>query len=236
MVEIGGIPILWHIMKGLSTFGINEFVICAGYKQELIKQYFANYPLHGSDITFDFRNGGVAQVHHRNLEPWLVSVVDTGLHTMTGGRVKRIRDYTNNETFLLTYGDGLSDVNIADLLDFHRSHGKMITLSAYNADQRFGVLDLDEHGQVREFREKTSGDGNMINIGFMAIEPEFLDLIDGDDTTLEREPLERAAKMGQLVAYRHDGFWQCMDTAREKDRLEELWATGAAPWRTWGDQ
>ena len=233
MVEIGDKPILWHIMKIYSAYGFNEFVICAGYKQHVIKEYFADYFLHQSDITFDFTNGNEMVVHHNAAEPWKVTVVDTGLNTMTGGRVKRIKPYINNEPFMLTYGDGVSDVNISKLLEFHKSHGKMVTMSAYNAGQRFGVLDIDENGQIKEFREKTKGDGNLINIGFMVCQPEFIDYIHGDDTILEKQPLEMVAKEDQLMAYKHEGFWQCMDTVREKEQLEKMWANGYAPWKVW---
>lgn len=233
MVEIGDKPILWHIMKIYSAYGFNEFVICAGYKQHVIKEYFADYFLHQSDITFDFTNGNEMVVHHNAAEPWKVTVVDTGLNTMTGGRVKRIKPYINNEPFMLTYGDGVSDVNISKLLEFHKSHGKMVTMSAYNAGQRFGVLDIDENGQIKEFREKTKGDGNLINIGFMVCQPEFIDYIHGDDTILEKQPLEMVAKEDQLMAYKHEGFWQCMDTVREKEQLEKMWANGNAPWKVW---
>lgn len=236
MVELGGMPILWHIMKLYSHYGFNEFIICAGYKQHVIKEYFADYFLHTSDITYDFTNGrSEMTVHHSASEPWKVTVVDTGLNTMTGGRVRRVRDYVGNEPFMLTYGDGVSNLDIKALVEFHQSHGKLITMSAYNAGQRFGVLDIDDAGQVKEFREKTQGDGNMINIGFMVCQPEFIDYIDGDSTTLEREPLERAAQDGQLMAYRHTGFWQCMDTVREKEQLEKLWTSGQAPWKVWND-
>lgn len=234
MIEIGGQPILWHIMKQYSAYGFNEFVICAGYKQNVIKEYFAEYFFRTSDITFDFSQGRNDMIVHRNnTEPWKVSVVDTGLNTMTGGRIRRIRDYIGDETFMLTYGDGVSNVNISALLDFHRSHGKLVTMSAYNAGQRFGVLDIDESGSVNEFREKTQGDGNMINIGFMVCEPAFIDYIDGDTTILEKAPLETMANMGQLMAYKHEGFWQCMDTTREKDALEKMWREDNAPWKIW---
>ena len=236
MVELGGKPILWHIMKLYSHHGFNEFIICAGYKQHVIKEYFADYFLHTSDITYDFTGGKNEMIVHRNAsEPWKVTVVDTGLGTMTGGRVRRVRDYIGDEAFMLTYGDGVSNLDITKLLNFHRSHGKMVTMSAYNAGQRFGVLDIAGDGQIRDFREKTQGDGNMINIGFMVCQPEFFDYIDGDDTVLEKTPLETVAKMGQLMAYRHDGFWQCMDTVREKEQLERLWAKGQAPWKVWAD-
>ena len=233
MVEIGDKPILWHIMKLYSHYGFNEFVICAGYKQHVIKEYFADYFLHQSDVTFDFSNGNEMIVHHNVAEPWKVTIVDTGLNTMTGGRVKRVKPYIGNEPFFLTYGDGVSNVNIAKLLEFHKSHGKLVTMSAYNAGQRFGVLDIDEGGHITEFREKTKGDGNLINIGFMVCQPEFVDYIDGDETVLEKAPLERAAHEGELMAYKHDGFWQCMDTVREKEQLEKMWAAGNAPWKVW---
>lgn len=236
MVELGGMPILLHIMKLYAHYGFNEFIICAGYKQHVIKEYFADYFLHTSDITYDFTNGQNDMIVHRNnSERWKVTVVDTGLNTMTGGRVKRVREYVGNEPFMLTYGDGVSNVNISKLLEFHKAHGKMVTMSSYNVGQRFGVLDIDENGKIREFREKTQGDGNQINIGFMVCQPEFFNYIDGDDTVLEKKPLETAAKMGELMAYKHDGFWQCMDTVREKEQLEKMWANGQAPWKVWED-
>lgn len=234
MVELGGMPILWHIMKLYGHYGLNEFVICAGYKQHVIKEYFADYFLHTSDITYDFSSGkNEMTVHHNTAEPWKVTIVDTGLNTMTGGRVKRVKEYLGNEPFMLTYGDGVSDISIQKLLTFHKQHGKMVTMSAYNAMQRFGVLDIGEDGSIKEFREKAKGDGGLINIGFMVCQPEFLDYIDGDETVLEKAPLEKAAKDGQLMAYRHDGFWQCMDTLREKEMLEQLWISGNAPWKVW---
>lgn len=236
MVDLGGMPILLHIMKLYSAHGFNEFIICAGYKQHVIKEYFADYFLHTSDVTFDFTNGkNEMTVHQNHSEKWKVTVVDTGLNTMTGGRVKRVRDYIGNEPFMLTYGDGVSDVNITKLLEFHKSHGKMVTMTAYNAGQRFGVLDIDEQGHINEFREKTKGDGNLINIGFMVCQPEFINLIDGDSIVLEKAPLETAAKQGQLMAFKHEGFWQCMDTVREKEQLEKMWASGNAPWKVWAD-
>ncbi len=236
MVELGGMPILLHIMKLYSHYGFNEFIICAGYKQHVIKEYFADYFLHTSDITFDYTNGkNEVTIHQNTSERWKVTVVDTGLNTMTGGRVKRIREYVGSEPFMLTYGDGVSDVNIKGLLEFHKSHGKMVTMSSYNAGQRFGVLDIDSKGKIREFREKTQGDGNQINIGFMVCQPEFFNYIDGDDTVLEKKPLETAARIGELMAYKHDGFWQCMDTVREKEQLEKMWANGQAPWKVWED-
>lgn len=236
MIEIGGKPILWHIIKTFSAYGINEFVILAGYKQHIIKEYFADYFLHMSDVTYDFTHGkSDVIVHHTSSEKWKVTVVDTGLNTMTGGRVKRVKEYIGNEPFLLTYGDGVADINIADLLQFHKKSGGLVTMSAYNAGQRFGVLDINADGKVLEFREKTQGDGNMINIGYMVCDPAFLEYIDGDDTVLEKQPMERVAREGKLMAYRHTGFWQCMDTIREKELLEKLWAEGKAPWRVWKD-
>lgn len=234
MVDLGGMPILWHIMKLYSAHGYNEFIICAGYKQHVIKEYFADYFLHTSDITFDFTEGkNTMTVHSNYSEKWKVTVVDTGLNTMTGGRIKRVKDYVGNEPFLLTYGDGVSNVDITELVRFHKIHGKMVTMSAYNAGQRFGVLDIDENSCIKEFREKTVGDGNLINIGFMVCQPEFFGYIDGDSTVLEKTPLERAAKENQLMAYKHEGFWQCMDTVREKEQLEKMWASGNAPWKVW---
>ena len=233
MVEIGDYPILWHIMKYYSSFGYNDFVICLGYKAYLIKEFFADYYLHMSDITFDFQNGNKMIVHDNFAEPWKVTLVDTGLNTMTGGRLKRIQNHIGDETFMLTYGDGVSDVNLQKLLEFHRSHGKLVTISAYNAGQRFGVLDVAPDGHIEEFREKTEGDGNLINIGYMVCQPEFIDYIADDNTVLEKKPLEQAAQDGQLMAYRHEGFWQCMDTVREKEQLERMWASGQAPWKVW---
>lgn len=236
MVELGGMPILWHIMKLYSHYGFREFVICAGYKQHVIKEYFADYFLHTSDITYDFTNGRNEMIVHHNVsEPWKVTVVDTGKNTMTGGRVKRVREYIGDEPFMLTYGDGVADLNVAKLLEFHRSHGKMVTISGYNPGQRFGVLDVDSRGMIHEFREKTKGDGDLINIGYMVCQPEFINCIDDDTTVLEKKPLETAAMMGQLMAYKHEGFWQCMDTLREKNALEKLWESGKAPWKVWAD-
>lgn len=237
MIEIGGKPILWHIMKIYSSYGFNDFIILAGYKQHVIKEYFADYFLHMSDVTYDFTQGkNDIIVRRTDSEKWRVTVVDTGLKTMTGGRVKRVKDYIGNETFMLTYGDGVADIDIAALYQCHQKGGKLVTMSAYNAGQRFGVLDIDsDTGVVKEFREKTRGDGNMINIGYMVCEPEFLTYIEGDDTILEKAPLERAAREGRLLAYRHRGFWQCMDTVREKELLEKLWERGNAPWKVWKD-
>lgn len=233
MIEIGEKPILWHIMKSYSSFDHNDFIICCGYKAYAIKEYFADYYLHNCDITFDFRNGNVMETHTNSLEPWRVTLVDTGLHTMTGGRVKRVQSYVGDETFLLTYGDGVSDVDINKLIAFHKSHGKLATMTTINVGQRFGVLDIEDDGRISAFREKSDNDGSMINAGFMVLEPQIFDYIDGDSTILEREPLERLAADGQLMAYKHEGFWQCMDTQRDKQKLEELWASEKAPWRKW---
>ena len=233
MIEIGGQPILWHIMKIYSTHGFNEFIICAGYKQHVIKEYFADYFLHTSDVTFDFTNNNEMVVHHNSAEPWKVTVVDTGLNTMTGGRVKRIQKYVGDETFMLTYGDGVSDVDITKLVEFHKSHGKIATMTAVNVTQRFGVLDINETGVISSFREKKARDNGVINGGFMVLEPKIFDYIDGDSTVFEQKPLESVAQAGQLMAFQHDGFWQCMDTQRDKMQLEKLWSEGKAPWKIW---
>ena len=233
MLEIGGMPILWHIMKEYSYHGFHEFIVCAGYKQHLIKEWFADYFLHTSDITFDFTQDNKIIVHNRHAEPWKVTVVDTGLNTMTGGRVKRIQPYVGDKPFMLTYGDGVSDVDIGALLDFHKAHGKLATLTSVNMAQRFGVLDIGEDGAIRAFREKAEDDGSRINAGYMVLNPEIFDLIEGDATIFERDPLEAVAKNNQLMSFEHNGFWQCMDTKREMDKLEELWASGHAPWKVW---
>jgi glucose-1-phosphate cytidylyltransferase len=233
MIEVGGMPILWHIMKHYSHYGFNDFIICCGYKQHAIKEYFADYYLHRSDVTFDFASSNKMTVHSNISEPWKVSLVDTGLDTMTGGRVKRIRDYLDQGPFMLTYGDGVSDVNLLDLLRFHREHGCMITLTAIQPETRFGVLSIDNDNSVSKFREKSKGDGSWVNGGFMVLEPGVMNLIEGDRTVFEREPLERAAFEGQLKAYRHWGFWQCMDTLRDRNLLEQLWSSGRAPWKVW---
>ena len=232
-IGIPPISILWHIMKEYSYYGINEFVICAGYKQHVIKEWFADYFLHTSDITFDFTNGNEIIVHNKHAEPWKVTVVDTGLHTQTGGRVKRIRDYVDGETFMLTYGDAVGNVNIQELLDFHKSHGKIGTVSVYNFGQNKGVLEIGANGMVDAFREKSDLDGDLINIGFFVFEPMLFDYIDGDTTVFEKEPLNGLVSEGQLAAYTHKGFWQCMDTLREKQQLEKLWESGKAPWKLW---
>ena len=232
MIEIGEKPILWHIMKHYSQYGYNEFVICLGYKQYVVKEFFADYFLHTSDVTFDLANNSM-KVHNNYAEPWKVTLIDTGLHTMTGGRVKRIREYVGNEPFMLTYGDGVSDIDLKALEEFHRVHGKIATISAVNVGQRFGVLDMDGTGQINSFREKNDNDGGVINGGFMIMNPEVFDYIEGDTTVLEREPLENLAKNGELMAFHHTGFWKCMDTQRDKMQLEDMWASGKAPWKTW---
>lgn len=234
MIDLGGKPILWHIMKLYSHYGFNDFIICAGYKQYVIKEYFADYFLHTSDITYDFTNGrNEMTVHHNSSEPWKVTVVDTGLNTMTGGRVKRIQEYVGDGPFMLTYGDGVCDVDIGKLVEFHRAHGKLATLTSVIQKQQKGVLDIDAVGAVRAFREKQEGDGAPINAGFMVLEPQVFDYLDSDKTVLEREALEQLAVEGQLMSYRHVGFWQCMDNIREKEILEKLWASGQAPWKVW---
>ena len=234
MIDIGGKPILWHIMKEYSYYGYNDFIICAGYKQHVIKEWFADYYLHNSDVTFNFREGGSMEIHNNVAEPWKVTVIDTGLNTMTGGRVKRIKDYIGNEPFMLTYGDGVSDININELVKFHQSHGKIATLSAIHVEQRFGVLDIDRESQaITAFREKSSADGSRINAGYMVLQPEIFDYIDGDNTVFEKEPLQRLAEIDELRAYKHNGFWQCMDTKREMEQLEKLIASEEAPWMIW---
>jgi glucose-1-phosphate cytidylyltransferase len=233
MIEIGERPILWHIMKHYSRFGFDDFVVCLGYKGYYIKEYFAHYFLHESDVTFDFREGNRRVIHAHKAEPWKVTLVDTGLETMTGGRVRRVRPYLGEETFLLTYGDGVADVDLSALVDFHRSHGKLATVTAAQPGGRFGALELGEGDVVHGFREKPQGDGGWINAGFFVMEPAVIDRIDGDSTLLEREPMERLAREGQLVARRHAGFWQPMDTLRDKTLLESLWRSGKAPWKVW---
>lgn len=233
MLEIGEMPILWHIMKEYAVYGVHEFIICAGYKQHVIKEWFANYFLHTSDVTFDFSNNNEVIVHHKNTEPWKVTVVDTGLHTQTGGRVKRIREYIGNETFMVTYGDGVGDINIAELLEYHKSHGKAATVTVYNFGQNKGVIEVGKSGSIEAFREKSDFDGDLINIGYMVFEPSVFDVIDGDATKLEQEPMIRLLEQKELMAYVHRGFWQCMDTLREKQYLEKLWDSGKAPWKLW---
>jgi len=233
MVEIGEKPIIWHIMKIYSAHRINDFMICCGHKGHLIKEYFANYFLHTSDITFDLKTNHM-EVHQTNAEPWQVTLIDTGEKTMTGGRIKRVKDYIGNETFCLTYGDGVSDVNIAALIDFHRERKTLATLTAVQPPGRFGAFNL-AHGQdqILTFKEKPGGDGAWINGGFFVLEPEVMDYINGDSTIWEREPLEKLAEDGLLSAYRHHGFWHPMDTLRDKHMLEDFWNSGNAPWKNW---
>lgn len=233
MVEIGEKPILWHIMKLFSHYGVDEFIICVGYKQHVVKEWFADYYLHNSDITFDYAKGGEMTVHSNISEPWKVTIVDTGLNTMTGGRIKRIEKYVGDEPFFMTYGDGVSNIDISALAKFHRDHGKIATISSYNVGQQFGVLDVNDDCCVTAFREKSNTDGGLINIGFMVLEPAIFDYIEGDATVFEKTPLEELAKKGQLAARKHDGFWQCMDTQRDKMKLEQMWASGGAPWKLW---
>jgi glucose-1-phosphate cytidylyltransferase len=235
MVEVGDRPILWHIMKSYSHYGFSDFVVCLGYKGYVIKEYFSNYFLHMSDVTFDMRDNSM-QVHQATAEPWRVTLVETGADTQTGGRLKRAAPYVGNETFMATYGDGVADVNVDSLLAFHRAHGRLATITAVQPLGRFGALDLDESGAdtaVRAFQEKPTGDGGWVNGGFFVLEPGVLDRIDGDDTLFEQEPLEGLAADDQLRAYRHGGFWQPMDALRDLRHLESLWETGEAPWAVW---
>ncbi|HBW35507.1 glucose-1-phosphate cytidylyltransferase [Desulfosporosinus sp. BICA1-9] len=233
MIEIGEKPILWHIMKYYSSFGYNDFIVCCGYKQYVIKEFFADYYLHMSDVTFDFTAENKMIVHNNNTEPWKVTLIDTGLNTMTGGRVKRVKDYIGNEPFMLTYGDGVADVNINELVEFHNSHGKIATITGIQPGGRFGMLDIDASEGINSFKEKSKEDGGWINGGFMILNPEIMDYIDGDSCVFERYPLETVASEGQLKAFRHHGFWQCMDTMRDRELLESLWAKGQAPWKVW---
>jgi glucose-1-phosphate cytidylyltransferase len=231
MLEIGGKPILWHIMKIYAHHGINDFVICLGYKGYVIKEYFANYFLHESDVTFDLAHNRM-EVHQERAESWRVTLVDTGLETMTGGRLKRVRKYLGDEEFCFTYGDGVADIDIGALIDTHHRHGCLATLTAIRPPGRFGALGLAGH-QVQSFQEKPDGDGGWINGGFFVLSPKVIDLIDGDDTTWEKEPLETLASQGQLSFYQHSGFWQPMDTLRDKNQLNDLWASRRAPWKVW---
>ena len=234
MLEIAGKPILWHIMKEYSYHGFYEFIICAGYKQHIIKEWFADYFLHNSDITFDFTHGTNEMIiHNQHCEPWRVTVVDTGLHTMTGGRIKRVQPYIGNETFMMTYGDGVCDVDIQKLLAFHRSHGKIATLTAVKQRQQKGVLEIGGNYAVRSFREKNINDSSPINAGYMVLEPKIFDYLVDDSTIFEHEPLQRLAEEGQLMSYMHEGFWQCMDTKHEQDLLEQLLNENRAPWKKW---
>ena len=234
MIEIGDKPILWHIMKLYSYYGYNEFIICLGYKGYVIKEFFADYYLHTSDVTFDFTNENKMTIHNNTSEPWKVTLVDTGLNTMTGGRIKRIKKYIGNERFMLTYGDGVSDVNLNELEEYHKKSKKYLTMTAIQPGGRFGVLDVDDKtNHVKDFVEKSKEDGGWINGGFMVVEPEVLDYIEGDDTFFEKEPLQQLARDGQLMAYKHNGFWQCMDTQRDRGLLEKLWIEDRAPWKVW---
>ncbi len=234
MIEIGDKPILWHLMKYYSAFGFNEFIICLGYKHYVVKEFFDDYYLHTSDVTYDFTSDQKKFTIHNNVaEPWKVTLIDTGLHTMTGGRIKRVKEYIGNQTFFLTYGDGVSDINLKELLAYHKQHGKLATMTAIQPGGRFGVLEIKKDGQIDSFKEKNKEDGGWINGGFMVLEPQVIDYIDNDSTVFEKEPLERLAHEGQLNAYKHRGFWQCMDTLRDKNQLEQLLDEGKAPWKVW---
>jgi len=232
MVEIGGKPILWHIMKIYSHYGLNDFIICLGYKGYVIKEYFVNYFLHQSDVTIDLKKNAM-EVHDCKAEPWKITLIDTGLNTMTGGRIRRVREYIDTDTFMLTYGDGVADINIHALLEFHKKHGKRATITSVQPSGRFGALQLDDNNNVISFLEKPKGDGAFINGGFFVLEPQVIDYIKGDETLWEKEPLEKLAQESQLVAYRHDGFWKPMDTLRDKKELEDLWNSGKADWKVW---
>jgi glucose-1-phosphate cytidylyltransferase len=234
MIEIGENPILWHLLKYYSHFGVNDFIICCGYKGYMIKEYFADYYLHRSDITFDFANGGEMTVHANVAEPWKVTVVDTGLNSQTGGRIKRIQKYVEGERFLMTYGDGVSDIDLPKLIRTHESSGKTVTLSAIQPGGRFGVLDInDRDGTITGFHEKAKENGGWINAGFMVIEPDVFGYIGDDLTVFERAPLTALSRAGKLGVYKHDGFWSCMDTQRDKGTLEHLWVSGEAKWKVW---
>lgn len=233
MIEIGEYPILWHIMKIYSSYGFREFIICLGYKGYKIKDYFLNYYLYKSDITVDFNNKNKQFIHHHDAEPWKITLVETGLETLTGGRVKRIQKYIGNEPFMLTYGDGVSNIDIRKLVQFHKDHGKLATLTATQPTGRFGALNLTSNQLVESFKEKLKGDGGWINGGFFVFQPEIFEYIEGDQTILEQEPLEKLAMKGQLMAYKHSDFWHPMDTLRDKNYLEELWTSNTAPWKVW---
>ncbi|WP_099203837.1 glucose-1-phosphate cytidylyltransferase [Scatolibacter rhodanostii] len=232
MIEIGGRPILWHIMKNYAAQGFNEFIICCGYRSEVIKRYFADYFLYHSDMTFDYRNGNTIEIHHNAAEPWQVTVVDTGLNTMTGGRIKRIQPYIGNNPFMLTYGDGVSNVDLNKLLQFHQTCGTAATITVVQPEGRFGVADIEDN-HITSFREKSGLDVGWINGGFMVLEPEVFDYIEGDNTVFEQSPLEKLAQNHKLSAFRHIDYWQCMDTQRDRMLLEKLWEKGDAPWKIW---
>jgi glucose-1-phosphate cytidylyltransferase len=233
MVEIGGKPILWHIMKTYSAHGFNEFVILLGYKGYYIKEYFSNYFLHQSDVTIDMSDGSI-EIHNNSSEPWKVTLIETGLNSMTGGRIKRAQEFVGNEPFMLTYGDGVADINITELVNFHNSHGKSLTMTSAQPDGRFGALEISENGQVKEFKEKPKGDGSWINAGYFVCEPKVFDyILDGDLTVFEQEPLKNLALDGEIFTYKHNCFWMPMDTLRDKIKLNELWGASKAPWKVW---
>jgi len=232
MVEVGGKPMLWHIMKIYSHYGFNEFVVLCGYKHYYIKEYFANYFLHQCDVTFDMATN-TTEIHNNNAEPWKVTLLDTGLHTMTGGRIKRAKDFIGNEPFLLTYGDGVANVDISELMKFHKAHGKLATMTSIQPEGRFGALQIDVDNKVSRFLEKPKGDGAWINGGFFICQPEVLNYITDDTTIFEREPLENLCTEGQVYTHHHEGFWKCMDTLRDKQQLNEIWDSGKAPWKVW---
>lgn len=234
MIEIGEKPILWHIMKYYSQYGFNEFIICLGYKQYIVKEFFSDYFLHTSDITFDLSNNSL-KVHNNYSEPWKVTLIDTGLQTMTGGRIKRIQQYIGEETFMLTYGDGVSDVDLKAVEKFHSSHGKIVTITTVSVAQVKGILEIDSNNVIKAFREKEKRDGSMINGGFMVLNPAVFDYLEDDTTIFEQGPMQQLAEEGQLMSYNHKGFWQCMDTQREMKKLESLWQSGEAPWKIWDD-
>ncbi len=231
LIEIGGMPLLWHIMKTYSSHGISDFVICCGYKGYMIKEYFANYFLHMSDVTFDLKNNEM-NVHRKSAESWNITLVDTGINTMTGGRLKKIQKYVDNETFCFTYGDGLANISITELIEFHKNNNTLATVTAVQPPARFGALELDGN-KVVSFKEKPPGDGNWINGGYFVLEPGVFDYVEGDSTVWEKEPVENLSKNNQLSAYRHSGFWQPLDTLRDKNKLEDLWSSGSPPWKVW---
>jgi glucose-1-phosphate cytidylyltransferase len=233
LIEIGGMPILWHIMKEYSYYGYQDFIVCAGYKQYMIKDWFADYYLHQSDVLFDLTQRNKVTILNQHAEPWKVTVVDTGLNTMTGGRIKRIQKYIGNEPFFMTYGDGVCDVEIDKLLEFHEKHGKIATLTSVRLAQQKGILEVNGDNAVASFREKNAEDGALINAGYMVLSPKIFDYIEGDQTIFEREPMRKLAEENQLMSYEHRGFWQCMDTKREKNQLEKIWNSGTVPWKRW---
>lgn len=235
MIEIGGKPILWHIMKIYSYFGYNEFILCLGYKENIIKEYFLNYHTYQSDVTIDVKNGTL-KYHKNHSEPWKVTMVDTGLTTLTGGRIKRIQPYVKNETFMLTYGDGVADINIEKILEYHKKHKKYATMTAVYPLGRFGALEIEQDGNIASFKEKPQKNSGWINGGFFVLEPNIFNYIEGDQTMWEREPLENLANDNKVAAYKNTGFWMCMDSPRDKDALEKLWASGKAPWKIWEEE